>query len=185
MYSGISLVPKMSSGSRSRLKSKKDESQDCNQNQEKGMRREDYSRMVRFFDGKLFSSSGFFPLVRHGLGGFSGSGGREGVKWWKCVRIDLQSTREAILLAVEVHWEWWMAGVYWWEYQTTGVFLGREGFSHRNSVHGSRMRIFCGFYAKEQEFVRIQLEERFPNAFKTVKICMHKLKKSSQDEYKR
>jgi hypothetical protein len=28
------------------------------------------------------------------------------------------------------------------------------------------MRIFCGFYAKEQEFVRIQLEERFPNMFK-------------------
>jgi hypothetical protein len=33
------------------------------------MRRRDYSRMVRIFDGKLFSSSGF-PLVRHGLGGF-------------------------------------------------------------------------------------------------------------------
>jgi hypothetical protein len=47
------------------------------------------------------------------------------------------------------------------------------------------MRIFCGFYAKEQEFVHIQLEEKFPNAFKTVKIRMHKLKKSSQDEYKR
>jgi hypothetical protein len=59
MYSGISSVPKMSSCSRSRLKSKKDESRDCNQNQEKGMRREDYSRMVHFFDGKLFSSSGF------------------------------------------------------------------------------------------------------------------------------
>jgi hypothetical protein len=66
-----------------------------------------------------------------------------------------------------------------------GFFFGREGFFHRNSVHGSRMRIFCGFYAKEQEFVRIRLEERFPNAFKIVKIRMHKLKKSSQDKYKR
>jgi hypothetical protein len=46
------------------------------------------------------------------------------------------------------------------------------------------MRIFYGFYAKEQEFVRIRLEERFPNAFKTVKIRIPKLKKSSQDEYK-
>jgi hypothetical protein len=46
------------------------------------------------------------------------------------------------------------------------------------------MRIFCGFYAKEQEFVRIRLEERFPDAFKPVKIRMLKLKKSSQDEYK-
>jgi hypothetical protein len=185
MYSGIPSVPKMSSGSRSRLKSKKDESRDCNQNQEKGMRREDYSRMVRFFDGKLFSSSGFFSLSAMALGVFSGRGGREGVKWWKCVRMNLQSTREAILLAVEVHREWWMDGVYWWEYQTTGVFLGCEGFFRRNSVYGSRMRIFCGFYAKEQEFVRIRLEERFPNSFKTVKIRMHKLKKSSQDEYKR
>jgi hypothetical protein len=45
-----------------------------------------------------------------------------------------------------------------------------------NSVHDSRIRIFCGFYAKGQEFVRIQLEEKFPIAFKTVKIRMHKLK---------
>jgi hemerythrin len=28
------------------------------------------------------------------------------------------------------------------------------------------MRIFYGFYAKKQEFVRIRLEGRFPNAFK-------------------
>jgi hypothetical protein len=75
MYSGISLVPKISSGSRSRLKSKKDESRDYNKNQERGMRREDYSQMVRFFDGKLFSSSGYFPLSAMALGVFSGRGG--------------------------------------------------------------------------------------------------------------
>jgi hypothetical protein len=75
MYSGISSVLKISSGSRSRLKSKKDESQDCNQNQEKGMRRRYYSRTVHFFDGKLFSSSGFFPLSALALGVFSGGGG--------------------------------------------------------------------------------------------------------------
>jgi hypothetical protein len=62
MCSGISSVPKMSSGSRLKLKSKKDESRDCNQDQEKGMRREDYSLMVRFFDGRLFSSHDVFPL---------------------------------------------------------------------------------------------------------------------------
>jgi hypothetical protein len=39
MYSGTSSVPKISSGSKSRLKSKKDGSRDCNQDQEKGMRR--------------------------------------------------------------------------------------------------------------------------------------------------
>jgi hypothetical protein len=48
-------------------------------NQERGMRREDYSRMVRFFDGKLFSSSGCFPFSAMALGVFSGRGGREGL----------------------------------------------------------------------------------------------------------
>jgi hypothetical protein len=32
--------------------------------------------------------------------------------------------------------------------------------------------------------VRIRLEEKFLNAFKIVKIRMHKLRKSSQDKYK-
>jgi hypothetical protein len=81
MCSAISSVPKMSSGSRLKLKLKKDESRDCNQDQEKrSMRRRDYSRMVRFFDGRLFSSRGFFPLSAIALGVFSGGGGREGVK---------------------------------------------------------------------------------------------------------
>jgi hypothetical protein len=66
-----------------------------------------------------------------------------------------------------------------------GFSLDTKGFFHQKSVHGSRMRIFCRFYAKEQEFVRIRLGESFPNALKTVKLRMHKLKKSSQDEYKR
>jgi hypothetical protein len=34
------------------------------------MRRKDYSRMVRFFDGRLFSSHGFFPLSAMALGVF-------------------------------------------------------------------------------------------------------------------
>jgi hypothetical protein len=47
------------------------------------------------------------------------------------------------------------------------------------------MRILCGFYAKGQKFVHIRLEEKFPNAFKTMKIHMHKLGKLSQDNCKR
>jgi hypothetical protein len=80
MCSRISSVLKISSGSRLKLKSKKDESRDCNQDQEKGMRSEDYSRMVRFFDGRLFSSHGVFPLSAMALGVFSGGGGRKEVK---------------------------------------------------------------------------------------------------------
>jgi hypothetical protein len=47
------------------------------------------------------------------------------------------------------------------------------------------MRILCGFCAKGQKFVRIRLEEKFPNAFKTMKIRMRKLGKLSQDNCKR
>jgi hypothetical protein len=67
-----------------------------------------------------------------------------------------------------------------------GVFFLRcEGIFQRNSVHDSRMRILFGFCAKGQKFVRIQLEEKSPNAFRTMKIRMHKLGKLSQDNYKR
>jgi hypothetical protein len=60
----------------------------------------------------------------------------------------------------------------------TGVFfLGCEGFFNESSVHGSRMRILCGFCAKGQVFVRIRLEEKFLDACKTMKIHMHKLGK--------
>jgi hypothetical protein len=47
------------------------------------------------------------------------------------------------------------------------------------------MRILCEFCTKGEKFVRIRLEEKFPNAFKTMKICMHKLEKLSQDSCKR
>jgi hypothetical protein len=72
MCTGISSVPKISSGSRLRLKSKREESRDCNQDRERGIRRKDYSRTVHFFDGGLFSSHGFFPLSAMALGVFSG-----------------------------------------------------------------------------------------------------------------
>jgi hypothetical protein len=61
---------------------------------------------------------------------------------------------------------------------------GQKSF-RQNSVHDSRMKIFCEFSAKEQVFVRIRLDEKFPNAFETMKIRIHRLNKLSQDEYKR
>jgi hypothetical protein len=48
--------------------------------EEKEWEEKDYSWMVRFFDGRLFSSHGVFPLSAMALGVFSGEGGREGVK---------------------------------------------------------------------------------------------------------
>jgi hypothetical protein len=38
-----------------------------------------------------------------------------------------------------------------------GFSPNAKGFS-LNSAHGARIRIFCGFYAKGQEFVHIRLE---------------------------
>jgi hypothetical protein len=71
MYSGTSSVPKISSGSRLRLKTKEGESLYCSREQEEGLRRKTYSRMVRFFGGALLSSTSFFPLSSMTLGVFS------------------------------------------------------------------------------------------------------------------
>jgi hypothetical protein len=71
MYLGTSSVPKISSGSKSKLKTKEGESWDCSREQEKGLRRKTYSRMVRFFGGALLSSTGCFPLSAMDLGVFS------------------------------------------------------------------------------------------------------------------
>jgi hypothetical protein len=70
MYSGTSSDPKISSGSKSRLTTKEGESWDCNWEQKKGLRWKTYSRMVCFFGGVLFSSTGCFPLSAMALGFF-------------------------------------------------------------------------------------------------------------------
>jgi hypothetical protein len=38
------------------------------------------------------------------------------------------------------------------------VFSSNAKSFSLNSIRGSRMRIFCGFYAKGQQFVRVRLE---------------------------
>jgi hypothetical protein len=73
--------------------------------------RKTYSRMVCFFGGALLSLMGWLPLSAMALG-FSSGAGREDVKWWKCMQVDLHSTEGTILLDVRVHWEWWLVGVH-------------------------------------------------------------------------
>jgi hypothetical protein len=71
--------------------------------------------------------------------------------------MDLQGTRRAILLAVEcIGSDDWLACIDG-NTKRRWFSLNAKGFP-LNSVHGSRIRIFCGFYAKGQEFVRIRLE---------------------------
>jgi hypothetical protein len=71
MYSRISSVPKISFGSKSRLRAKEGESWDCNREQQKRIEKKDYSWIVCFFDAALFSSTGCFPLSTMALGVFS------------------------------------------------------------------------------------------------------------------
>jgi hypothetical protein len=72
--------------------------------------------------------------------------------------MDLQGTRGAILLAVEcIGSDDWLACIDG-NTKRRGFFPECEGFFPLNSVRGSRIRIFYGFYAKGQEFVRIRLE---------------------------
>jgi hypothetical protein len=95
----------MSSGSRLKLKSKRDESRDCNQYQEKGMGREDYSWMIRFFGGRLFSSHGVFPLSAMALGGFFWRRKKRGSETMEVCTSGFAEHQRAILLAVGVHRE--------------------------------------------------------------------------------
>jgi hypothetical protein len=99
-----------------------------------------------------------FPFVRHGLGGFFLWRSRER----RCEVMEVYTSGFAeyqggyfisceSALGVMTSWCTLM-----------GIPNGRvfspnvKGFS-LNSVHGCRMRIFFGFYAKGQEFVRIRL----------------------------
>jgi hypothetical protein len=65
-----------------------------------------------------------------------------------------------------------------------GFFPNAKGFS-LNSVHGSRIRIFCGFYAKRQEFVRIRLSKSLRVRLKQWRFACTDQRKSSQDKCKR
>jgi hypothetical protein len=80
MYSGTSSVPKISSGRKSRLKTKSrtegnreqkeriDGTMRSQSRTEGKDRRKTYSRMVRFFGGALLSFMGCFPLSAMALG---------------------------------------------------------------------------------------------------------------------
>jgi hypothetical protein len=79
MYSGTSSVPKISSGSKSRLKTKRGEPGDCNREQKKGLTENLLSNgALLWWSATLLD--GLLSLIRHGLGGFSYGAGREDVR---------------------------------------------------------------------------------------------------------
>jgi hypothetical protein len=69
-----------------------------------GMRREDFSRMVRFFDGGAVLLAWCFPLVRHGLKVFWRRRTRRSEMMEVCTS-GLAEHRRAILLAEEMRQE--------------------------------------------------------------------------------
>jgi hypothetical protein len=90
--------------------------------------RKTYSRMVRFFGWVLLSLMGCFPLSAMTLGFFSSEAGRKDVRWWRCMWVDLQSTKGAILLAERMYWKWWLVGVHYGNTKRQGFLSECEGF---------------------------------------------------------
>jgi hypothetical protein len=80
------------------------------------------------------------------------------VKWWKCMRVDLQGTREVILLTVRAHWEWWLVGVRYWNTKRQGFLPECEEFS-LNSVYGSRIEDFLRILCQGAGVLRVRLKE--------------------------
>jgi hypothetical protein len=80
MYSGVSSVPRISSGSRSRLEKTRRGKHEIANGSKEQIRRKTHSRMVRFFGGVLSSLMGCFPLSAMALGFFSSEQGGEDVK---------------------------------------------------------------------------------------------------------
>jgi hypothetical protein len=158
MYLGTSSVPKISSGSKSRLKSKEGESWDCNQEQEKRVRIKDYSWMVRFFSGKLFSSTGCFPLSAMSLGVFFWRRRTRGREMMEVYENGFAEHQGGYFISCESASGVMTSCLHQWEYQTAGVSPWMRRVFPLNSVHDSGIRIFYRFYAKGQEFVRIRLE---------------------------
>jgi hypothetical protein len=104
-------------------------------------------------------------FVHHGLGVFSSRVGGEDVRWWKCMRVDLQATKGAILLAVRAHWEWWLVGMRYWNTKRQGFLSECEGFS-LNSVYGSRIEDFLRILCQGAGVFACSAKIKFPNSFK-------------------
>jgi hypothetical protein len=97
-------------------------------------------------------------LVRHGLGLFSsGEAGERGREVMEVYASGFAEHQGGYFISCES-----ALGVMTGWCTLMGIHNGRvfspneKGFS-LNSICGSRMRIFCGFYTKGQEFVRIRL----------------------------
>jgi hypothetical protein len=102
------------------------------------------------------------------------------VRWWKCMRVDLQSTKGAILLAERTHWEWWLVGVHYENTKQLRFLSECEGFS-LNSVYGSQIEDFLWILRQGTEVFVCSAKIKFPNSFKNSKVRMHKSKENHRN----
>jgi hypothetical protein len=102
------------------------------------------------------------------------------VRWWKCMRVDLQSTKGAILLAERTHWEWWLVGVHYGNTKWQGFLSECEGFFIER----------CLWFPNEdflwilRQGIRVcvySAKIKFPSSFKNSKIRMHKSKENHRN----
>jgi hypothetical protein len=92
----------------------------------------------------------------------------EDVRWWKCMRVGLQSTKWAILLAKRTHWEWWLVGVHNENTRRRGFLSECYGFS-LNSVHGSQIEDFLWILCQGARVFTYSANIKFPNSCKNSK----------------
>jgi hypothetical protein len=141
MYSGTSPVPKISSGSRSRLKKQREVNREIANKSKKQIQRkltlEWYASLVECCLPWWVA----FPcppwtwgFLLWGRGEKMCNDGR--VYKWSC-----RAPRGAILLTMRAHWEWWLVGVRYWNTKRQGFLPECEGFS-LDSVYGSRIEDF-------------------------------------------
>jgi hypothetical protein len=153
MYSGMSSVPMISSGNRSRLKERKQrggKTRDHMRKQEANQRKT-HSQIVRFFE--MLPSWGCLPLSM-ALGFFLlRTGKKMRSDGWVCEWI-CRASQQTILLTERVRWEWWLAGVHYWNTKWQGFLPNAKGFSFEQCLS----RIFCGYYAKGPLFLRVRLK---------------------------
>jgi hypothetical protein len=169
MYSGTSSVPRISSGSKSRLNEQRGTNCEItNKNKIKDSQKT-HSWMVRFLDWLLPSLMACFLLSAMALG-FSSSGRGTGCEVIEEYTSGFAEHLSGLFYWLRgVHWEWWLVGVRWWNTKRQDLLSKREGFS-QNSVLIPKLKIFCGFLRQGARVFACSAKIEFPNAFKTIKF---------------
>jgi hypothetical protein len=139
--------------------------------------------MVRFFGGVLSSLMGCFPLSAM-ASGFSPL--EQGEKMWSDGGVCEWICRAPRGL---FYWLWECIGSDDWLAYVIGIPHGRVFFLNAKGFHWTvfmvpELKIFCGFCAKGQEFLRVRLRKSSRIHSKTVKFAFMSRGESSQYKHR-